>query len=292
MRENRKKLLEKLPVMIMAFICSLLMFTVIVLFSLLTTLFSKYYMISQAQTSQYYQLVTEDINRDIEDLGLGSGIPLGILADSASEDLVKLDMEHYIESIYTDGNFSSVGYDVIRQSVIDKALLYALDQNMELDDGTKLAIDELGTWSADFYSQYIELPILMTYGQKAVDFRPTLNAMLGASVLCFLLLSLFLLSVLRFWTHRLFRNLSYIFGGSGLMAIVLPAILYYMNIVERVGIGTKSLYAFLTSYINHFLLRFIWVGIASLILFVVCALISEFLRKRFIRKLHRKRTPQ
>ena len=272
-----------------AFVCSLFLFSTIVLISLRFTIFNEEFMISQAKRADYYRLITDEINTEIEDLGLGSGISLGTLSDVVSVALVEKNFNSYIHGIYSDGEFVLEGEEEIKDRVVDTIFLYARDNAIEIDDESESAIRELGEMAAEYFSQYIELPLLSAYAQKAVQFASTLNILLILSIICFLGFSVSLIVVLKSWMHRLFRYMSYAFGGAGVMTATFPGFIYIRNIVEKIGVGSKGLYLFLTSYFNNFLLCFIFLGSVSILISVLCAVICENKRKRDLLALDRPR---
>lgn len=67
------------------------------------------------------------------------------------------------------------------------------------------------------------------------------------------------------------------------MLAVLPAVVYFSRGIERLGITSQSMYRFLTTYLNDFILTFVKWGGVMIALAIISWIVSEILRKRVVR---------
>ncbi|WP_165004783.1 hypothetical protein [Enterococcus sp. ZJ1668] len=277
---STRKVMRKASRWILAFICSLSLFALLSLGVIKTTLFNQEFMISTANSADYSKTITEEINETIGDLGRGSNVPAEVLAETASQSLVKRNIERYIQSIYTELPFTVEGNAQIQQTIQTNIETYAKEKGYSITSETQGAIDRLKQSAADSFSQYIEIPYILNYGKKVMGYSKTLTLiMIFTGAVFFLLLAAIVSLTGRFW-HRAIRYFAYVFGGAGLMLLVLPLFVYFSRKIDHLGIRSKSLYDFLTTYLNEFVLTFIKWGITAVVVGVVLWLISELVRKR------------
>lgn len=277
---NLKRFFKKIPAYILAFICSLSLFFLAVLIILKYTMFSPTFMIQQMDTVEYSEVLSKEINSEIEDLGRGSNIPPEILENSVSAQLVEENMKNYVNRLYENEPFELIGESEVTQKINESIYQYAEEKGYAIDDQTEVGISKLTQSSAQIFKQYIELPYFSLYIKKVNLYqKPLMQLMIGTLVL-FLLLFVALLFVLDSWVHLYIRYFAYILNGSSLMLIVLPTYLYFHGFVNRIGMASEAIYLFLVSYINHFLLWFIWTGIIGLAISLYIWLVSEFVRRK------------
>lgn len=62
------------------------------------------------------------------------------------------------------------------------------------------------------------------------------------------------------------------------MLVVLPAIIYFSGVINRLGITSEGLYRFVTSYVTTFDLSFVFVRLAAIAIAVLLVIISERMR--------------
>lgn len=281
---NSAHLIRESSRVLLAFICSLFIFALMILGTLKLTLFNQEYMINRAQQADYAGYVAKDINNSIVDLGLGSNIPEGVLDNVVSKAITQDNIDSYIRGIYTEVPFNMTGQDTVKTAIDNAIQQYADEKGIEIDDQMKDNIDNLKTAAIDVFDQYIELPYLLTYGQRVMQYSQTLLVMMIICGVIALLLIIAVVSLSGRWWHRRLRYLAYALGGAGLMMFVLPAVIYFRKIVSRIGINTESLYRLVANYLEHVLLYCMWVGIAGVVSALVIWLISELLRKKAVQK--------
>lgn len=277
MNQN-KKIIRNLAVGFIAFMCTTLLVALTMIFIIEKTLFSADFLNKAAVQSNYYSELTKQINTQIQDFGLGSGLPATILEDVASPQQVQKDFEAYTNQAYY-GNNITIEKEPFLAQIKAPITAYADEKKQVLTPESQAGIDRFAERSYETYSDFIKLPFLPALGQQIQLFASNLTlfkVVIGSS---FVLLLMLIIYLLHWWWHRLIRHLSFIFGGGGLMLIIVPALILTSGMIERISITSKPLYQLLTTYLTNSLLVFIIVGGAFLVASVLAAIISQIQRK-------------
>lgn len=272
---------RNIPRWILAFIGSLLLFAIGALVCIRLTLFNQNFMIKQVHDAKYIETIRKDVTESIQDLGRGSNIPPEVLSDVVTEKMVATNVENYIRGIYQDVPFQLQGEDQIKENIMNNVQQYAQQQNIPIDEGTQKNLENLANIAAKNFSSYIEIPYLMSYGQKVMSFKSSLTLLLLVVGASFVLIFTLLLLMVKL-KHQRVRWSSITFLGAGLMLVVLPAIIYFSGVINRLGITSEGLYRFVTSYVTTFDLSFVFVGLAAIAIAVLLVIISERMRDRKI----------
>lgn len=272
---------RNIPRWILAFIGSLLLFAIGALVCIRLTLFNQNFMIKQVHDAKYIETIRKDVTESIQDLGRGSNIPPEVLSDVVTEKMVATNVENYIRGIYQDVPFQLQGEDQIKENIMNNVQQYAQQKNIPIDEGTQKNLENLANTATKNFSSYIEIPYLMSYGQKVMSFKSSLTLILLVVGASFVLIFTLLLLMVKL-KHQRVRWSSITFLGAGLMLVVLPAIIYFSGVINRLGITSEGLYRFVTSYVTTFDLSFVFVGLAAIAIAVLLVIISERMRDRKI----------
>ena len=276
-----KQATKNIPRWILALIGSLLLFATIALICIRMTLFNQEFMINQVHKTDYVETIRKDMTESIQDLGRGSNIPPEVLVDVVPEKTVSMNVDNYIRSIYQEVPFKIQGEDQIKDNILKNVSQYAQQKNITIDETTQSNLNNLANSATKNYSNYIEIPYLLSYGKKVMAFQSALTMILIIVGVAFVLVFVGLLLMVKM-KHRKVRWSSVTFLGAGLMLVVLPAIIYFSGVINRLGIMSEGLYRFVTSYITAFDLSFIFVGLALTVLALLLVLISERMRSKKI----------
>ena len=277
-----KKKWRKVARMIVAFLCSLSVYFACTLTIIRMTLCNPLFMENTVASSNYVEIVTAEINHTISDLGRGSNVPENVLSSVVTEKEVEENIMSYIHSLYSDSAFQIKGSSIVQQTVKEKIVDYAKNKNYPLDGPVQLTIETLQTAAVTAVQQAIEMRSLNIYGKKLLAYKKMIDLFIVFSLTVSFSLFAFILSLNRRFWHRVLRYLAYILCSSSLMLVTLPLILYVNQIVERIGISSKTLYLFLTTYVNHFILMFIKWGGVILCISIICFWGSEYTRRKTI----------
>lgn len=279
--KNRGHLMKVISRFFIAFLSSVFLFAFLILLTLRLTLFSENYIAKQAAKADYYSELTEEINRQIENSALGSNIPTGVLAQSVSEELVKTDVDAYFKAMYNSGTKYAISNEKGIHDRVAKAITnYMEEKAIPTTPESEQAVTGLSDKAVTIYKGYIELPFLVSYGRKVMNYKSKLVLFMGVCGVLWVLLSFSLYSSLRGYFHRLMRYWAYIWVGSGLMMVVAPVILLLQGALKRLGIQSKAMYDFIQTYLSSFLWLFIIIGVVSIVAGIFFGIFSEIKRKR------------
>lgn len=276
---------RNIPRWILAFIGSLLLFAAGALLCVRLTLFNQNFMIQQMHQAKYIETIRKDVTESIQDVGRGSNIPPEVLSDVVSEELVTINVENYIRGIYQNIPFQLQGEDQIKENILKNVEQYAQEKNISIDESTEKNLTNLAETAAKNFSAYIEIPYLMSYGQKVMAFESSLNVIMFIVGAAFLLIFAGLQLMIKM-THQRVRWSSITFFGAGLMLATLPAIVYFSGVIQRLGITSEGLYRFVTSYVTTFDLSFVFVGLAVIGVAIILVIISERMRDKRLFTIH------
>lgn len=279
--KNRAHLMKVASRFFMAFLSSVFLVAFLILLTLRITLFSENYMIKQAEKIDYYATLADEINRQIVNSSLGSNIPDGVLNHSVSPKNVKTDVNAYFKAMYNAGTKYSISTEKDIETAVSKKIEhYMKEKGLEATTDSQHAVEGLAQNAVTIYKGYIELPFLVSYGRKVMDYQSKLVLFMVICGVLWGLLSFFLYSSLKGYFHRLFRYWSYICVGSGLMMVIVPTAILAQGTLKRIGIQSKAMYEFVQGYLSSFLWLFIIVGCVSILAGIIFAVLSETKRKQ------------
>ena len=275
---NNKRTIRNISVGFIAFMCSILLVGLTLILMMERTIMSADFLNKAAVKSDYYTALTKQVTVQIQDIGLGSGIPQDVLEEVVDVKQVQRDFESYSYQAYM-GNALTIEQAPFLEQISGLIYDYGATKGQKLTPENVQGVKLFSEKSYDVYSDFINLPYLPAVGQRIQAFASNLvllQVILGVSVLLMLMLIVYLL---HGWWHRLLRYMAYIFSGSGLMLIVLPALILWSGIIKRVSIASPPLYKLITTYLSSSLLVLIYVGGAFLLISLIFAGISTILRK-------------
>lgn len=278
---NRLNRIQKISSLFVTSVCSLMVMLLCVLLIITFTLFNPNYMKHIVEKSNYPTHLTHEINQQIENLGLASNIPSGVLDHTVGKKVVEKNILNYFRTIYTEKEFTFNGTKELDNRVRTKVTEYALKTNSEISE---MNLTNLEKNAYKVVKNYIELPYLATYGKKINGFQSVVLMLIGGTVLALIFLFGILLSLLKGYLHRLFRNMSYLFISTGSFLIMCSGIFIYFKLFERIAVMSKALYEFIYQYLVSFNFYFLYTGILCIIIGIGFALLSEKKRHHLIRK--------
>ncbi|WP_317914156.1 hypothetical protein [Carnobacterium maltaromaticum] len=278
---NRLKSIQHISNLFIAIVCSLVFMLLCVLLIIQLTLFNPKYMKQIIEKSNYTTHLTQEINQEIENLGLASNIPSGVLNNSVRKKIVEKNILDYFSSIYTGKNYSFRGIKELDNSIRIKVTNYADKTDSEISEINLMNLEKN---AHQVVKKYIELPYLATYGKKMTDFQFVFFLLIGGTLVTMITLFWILLYLLKGYLHRLLRNISYLFVSTGLFLIMCSGVLIYFKVFERIAIMSKALYKFIYLYLVTFNSYFLYTGIFCIIVGICVAILSEKNRNYLIEK--------
>lgn len=272
MLSNRLDSIQRISSLFITIVCSLVVTVLCVLLIIQLTLFNPNYMKQIVEKSNYTTHLTQEINQQIENLGLASNIPVGVLNYTVEKKVVKKNVLDYFSTIYTEKKYSFKGTKELDNSVRTKVTAYAVKTNSEISEMNLINLEEN---AHKVVENYIELPYLATYGKKMNGFQSFLFLLIGGSIVAMIGLSGMLLDLLKGSIRRLLRNLSYLFTSTGIFLIMCSGILIYFKVFERIAVMSKALYGFIYHYLVTFNSYFLYTGIFCILIGIGLAILSK-----------------
>lgn len=281
MLSNRINSIQRISGLFIAVVCSFLVMLLCVLLIIQLTLFNPNYMKQIVKKSNYTTHLTQEINQQIENLGLASNIPSGVLNHTVGKKVVEKNVLDYFSTVYTGKKYDFIGTKELDNSVRTQVTDYAVKTNSEISEMNLINLEEN---AYKVVVNYIELPYLATYGKKMNRFQPLLFLLIGGTVIAIITLFFILLYLLKGYLHRLLRNISYLFISTGIFLIMCSGVLIYFKVFERIAVMSKALYEFIYHYLVTFNYYFLYAGIFYIVMGSILAVLSEKMRSYLIEK--------
>lgn len=278
---NRLNSIQRISSLFITIVCSLIVMLLCVLLIIQFTLFNQNYMKQIIEKSNYTTHLTQEINQQIENLGLASNISSGILNHTVGKKVVEKNVFDYFSTVYTGEKYSFKGTKELDNSIRIKVTAYAVKTNSEISEMNLVNLEKN---AHKLMENYIELPYLATYGKKMNGFQFVFFLLIGGTVVAMVVLFYILLYLLKGYTHRLLRNLSYLFTSTGIFLIMCSGILIYFKVFERIAVMSKALYGFIYQYLVTFNSYFLYTGIFCILIGIGLAILSEKKRNYLIEK--------
>jgi hypothetical protein len=276
----KNKRIQKISYLIIAFTTTMLLFSIAVLASLRVTLFNENFMIQASHQAEYADQLNKEITNKIQNLGLGSNLPIETFENVITTNQVQENVDTYVRAIYADIPYHLTGKKEIKLKMQHEIEKYAIKKKMAIPDSVQHDVDTLKNEAALAYGKYITIPYFLDYGQKIMQFKDLLQIVLVILVIICLLVMGLLYWLFSTWHHRFWRYLSYIFGGTSLMLVTLPIYIFIGDYISHIGVTSKSIYTFLTIYLTNFNLTFIYMGSGFMVCSGIFGLISTVLRRK------------
>lgn len=284
---NRLNLIQRVSSTIITIVCSLIVLLLCLLVIIQSTLFNPSYMKQISKKSNYATHLTQEINKQIENLGLASNIPQGVLNKTLDEKVVEKNTSNYFAEIYTGEKFILVGIESLENNIRTEVISYAAEANSEVSEAN---LTNLNKKAVKVMKSYIELPYLITYGKKMMAYQKAFLIATVVTTLFLIILFALLLYLLKGYLHRLLRNLSYLFVSTGATLVLISGFLVYSNVFGRIAIMSKALYDFIYLYLATFNVYFLYTGLVCILLGIILAILSEVRRNYLIKKRGREST--
>lgn len=280
-KKNRKKKKKHIPEIFLSFLCSLFLFILLVLIGIKFSLMNVSFALQQADKSNFYEELTEEINQELMDLGLGSGISSkDVLQNFVQESEVREDMSAFIEAAYL-GETYTIPEKNFKQDIIQRLTDYAQSNNLQIAevDGQS-SLQTFSNDAFDIYTSNVSIPLLPMLGKKIIAVQTYL--LIGIIVFAaVLLICIIILSYLvNHWFHRILRYLAISGLGASLMLIVAPLLILNSKEIDNLAITFKPLYNYASTFVHSFFELFIRFGIFTAIVSIGFILISEISRAK------------
>lgn len=226
--------------------------------------------------SQYYTLVTKDINANLGYRGTPFGIPEATLQGLITQKQVEEDINLTLhQTIMGEPNTTNTTFleAPLRQRLQD----LLTQQGIPLGQAQQEAINEYTQLAKEEYQKGIQIPFLgvykeiRDYANRIVPFA--LLGLVGASTFCTIFLT-------RLYPRKQTRqHLAYSLQGAGLMTLALPAFLLIQGAYKRIQLAPEHFYRLAMELATNYLLTLVGGGLL-LLASAILLLLPAWLERR------------
>lgn len=261
---------------ILSFVLSLCLFSLSVCTMLTFTLFNKDYIFNNMNSSNYFIDKTDELKVSLTDLGYASGLDSTFFDGFIDEVLISNDTSDYLEAFYSFENKSAdtTNFENVLNEQISE---YAQEKNIKVNDKARKTLVEK---AAKIYRNTIEIPFFGTvfpYMKSAMKVMPFI---IGGLVL-FSAIIIFVFFKAGRWKHRTLRYICYSTSANFLALIVIPAYLYFSQIMTKINLASRAFYNFVQYTTNSFIIMFLVCAILFLLISIALLIRHNVVRKKY-----------
>ena len=256
---------------ILGFVCSILLFGLVILTIFKLTIYNKNYVLNKMESENYYTKVYEEINNDMKNSLLSSGLDETVLEGLVTKNVVKKETKNLVGSIYTGSKFKA-DTDSFKEKLNANIDNYLNEKNIQVTD--KKSLETFISNVVDVYKKEISLyGYLEDYVSKFVKIGNYLDM---AIVIMTLLLLIFIL-ILRYGLHR--RYSGVIFMSAGLMLLYFKSYIYEQIDIKNILIISDSFSSLLRRILLDINDKFLFVLFIFILVGILLNLKNAFAKK-------------
>ena len=260
----------------LGFISSLLLLALILCIILKLTVFNKSYLLETIDNSNYYELTTEEIQKDMENSLLSSGLDKSVLNNLVTKADVKNDVINLVDSIYS-GNSFKLSTDEITEKLNSNIDEFLKKNNITITDKksletytnkiTKVYEDEIGLYGYlnDYVSKFVKI------GNIILILIPILT-----------LLILINICIIRFKLDGKYSGV--ITFSSALMLIYIKIYILEKIDIQNLLVISKSFSSVIKKVLTDINDYILFGALILIIISLMLNIINSFRKKRRIRK--------
>lgn len=274
---NNNNKLRKTITLLMAFLLSVsIAFLTTTLITRLTLLRGDWLQEALSK-SQYYTLVTKDINTNLTYRGTPFGIPEATLQGLITQKQVEEDINLTLHQTIM-GEPNTINTTFLEAPLQQKLQALLTQQGIPLGQAQQEAINEYTLLAKEEYQKGIQIPFLgvykeiRDYANRIVPFA--LLGLVGASTFC----TIFLTRLYPWKQNR--RLLAYSLQGAGLMTLALPAFLLIQGAYKRIQLAPEHFYRLAMELAANYLLTLVGGGLLLLLASAILLLLPAWLERR------------
>lgn len=257
---------------VLGFICSVLLFVLVMLAIFKLTIFNKNYVLKQITSDDYYTKVYEEINEDMKNSLLSSGLDETILNGLLTKNDVKKETKNLIGSIYSGSKFN-VDTESFKEKLNKNIENYLKEKNIQVTDQKSL-----DTFVSNIVSVYKKEISLYGYLQSYVGKFVKISNLMDVAIIAIVLLLLICFIILRYGLHR--RYSGVISMSAGLMLLYFKSYIYEQIDMKNLLIISDSFSSLLRKILLDINDKFLLVSFVLVILGILFNLKNAFMRRK------------
>ncbi len=261
---NRRSKVKPLIYGFLSFMLGFVLFLLSICLVLKFTFFSENFMLDSMANTGYYEMVKDELNDKLKDLGHASGLPDEFF-DGFMKKVDIIDVERkYVSAFYT-GESTLVDTDSFKQQMLDSVNDYIEENNIDKEKADEKNILYFVEEASSVYVKTVTVSffsVLANYINKLQG--PLTMALLGLAAAALVIAAIIFFT--NSYKHRRYRYLTYGLGAGFLSVLVVPIVVFSSGIIPKVNIATRSLYNLFVGYFNSMFMYF-WI-LAAILLFL------------------------
>ncbi len=228
--------------------------------------------------STYVGYVHTDLENEILDYTLPTGIPVEVVSDLISEERVAYDLQISLANEVQNRSYDIYTGD-IAEMLSDRVTSLYREQGTEVDADLEKIIDRYTQDICEIYVDDLKVPGFGTVLRIITTIR-RLFPFVMAGLAIFAVILIVLCIRLHSWIHRGLRYVAFAAGGAALMTMLAPLLVWMGDAYRRLQISPQYVYYALTEYIER-LLKYCFVTAAAwLAVTVLLGILIALLRKK------------
>ncbi len=271
MSDSKKKFdIKPLIYGFLSFVLGFVLFLLSICLVLRLTFFSQDFMLDSMANSGYYEMVKDELNDKLKDLGHASGLP-----DEFFDEFVKkldiIDVErNYVAAFYT-GESTLIDTDKFKQQLLDSINTYIEENNIDKEKANENSVLYLVDQASSIYVNAVTVSFFSVLANyiKNLD-GPLTMVTVGLTVVALIIAVIIYFT--NVYKHRRYRYLTYGLGAGFLSVTVIPIVIFLSGIIPKVNISTRSLYNLFVAYFNTMFMYF-WIFAAVLLLLTIISFV-------------------
>lgn len=257
---------------ILGFICSILLFLIVIVSIIKLTVYNKNYVLKSIENDDYYSKVYEEINSDMKNSLLSSGLDESILKGLFTKNDLKKETKNLIGSIYSGSNYK-VDTDTFKERLNTNIDKFLKEKNIQVTDQKSL-----DTFVSNIVSVYEKEISLYGYLQNYVNKFVKIGNLLDVAMIVMIILLLICFIILRYPLHR--RYSGVICMSACLMLLFFKSYIYEQIDMKNILIISDSFSSLLRRVLLDINDKMLLSAFILLIVGILLNLKNSFLRRR------------
>lgn len=249
---------------IMAFILSLVLFTLSFGVMFEATILNPNFIINNMNSSSYFIDKRDEITQSLVDLGYASGLKEEFFDGILDELMIYEDTCDYIESYYS-GESTLMDTTQFKQN-FNEALDKYIEEN-KIQNVNSESRENLVRRAALIYSSSLEIPLFSSLSVYLISLKNIMPYIIAGLVAVGLIICAVVIFTNK-WKHRAVKYLCYSFSGAFLSVGILPAIVLMSGKISKINIASRALYNLFVKCSNNIFIVLLFCAIFFLIIAV------------------------
>lgn len=276
-KKSLKSKIRSVIFVLLSFVLSLIFFVSSISVMTMCTVLNKDFVINAMNASNYHMDKADEITVSLMDLGYASGLKEEFFDGLIDELQVSNDTEAYLEKYYA-GETSDMDKTSFVQLFNERLDQYIEENNIQ--NVSAKHRERLVKEATKIYANSIQLPffgLLFPYFKAIKTVMPFILAglVLLAVLICFVLY------FTNKWKHRVLKYICYATSSTFLSLLVIPAYLYFSNVMANINISSRAFYNFVLQTVGSIEL-FLFIGSLLFLLISVALFVKHGLMRKSV----------